>query len=545
MKDRLTSLRDTFLQLPMPTRVIGGSMIAVIAIGLWMLASGTGRTASMERLFSSNSLTDDEINRVLAAFSAARLNGWNVEHNRIYVPSSARDEYFRAVSDADALPLGDGSMIEKAMSQASPLDSDSRRRSMENHGKERELGRQIRSYPEITRATVIYDSLKRGFAVDHRQSASVIVTPIGSDPLPAPMIRAIKETVRAAYAGMSLEDVTVTDVNARGTTVVNETDDLFQQRKKWEEYYTQKARILLSGYGALSIDATVDIDPSLGSEKAKLVYDQQPTTLQEQSASTNSEVNRPLPSGAPGANTNGVGNQSRAIDPAQQMQVSKTTQKNESTIKVPGEEFETSKSAGFQPQRVSFSIGIPESYYDQAWKIDFLKQNPDAKPEDFKAMDTDQRTKLKAATANDIRNAIKPILLEGPAGEDRFPLVEVWDHRDLPEVPYAAPSMSDKTISWLSKSWQTLAMLGLAIVALVMVRGMSKMGASSPMPDFEEGFGLELPKPPAEEMLAEEDSGPRLTITGQHLKQELTQLVGTNPEAAANVLRKWLDGAAA
>jgi flagellar M-ring protein FliF len=138
------------------------------------------------------------------------------------------------------------------------------------------------------------------------------------------------------------------------------------------------------------------------------------------------------------------------------------------------------------------------------------------------------------------------MLMEGPAGEDRFPLVEVWDHRDLPELPLTTPSATDKAISWLADSWQTLAMIGLAVVALLMVRGVSKIGAGAPRPDFEEGFGLELPKPPVDEMEEDDgDGGPKLTITGQHLKQELTQLVGSNPEAAANVLRKWLDGAAA
>lgn len=545
MKEQLLSLRDTFLKLPMPTRVIGGSMVVAIAIGLWLLASGTGRSPSMERLFSSDSMTDDEITKVLAAFSAARLNGWKVDYNRIYVPASARDEYYRAAQDAGALPLREQSLIESAMAQASPLDSDSRRKAMENHAKERELGRRIGEFPEVLRATVLYDSMKRGFAADHRQSASVIVTPKGANPLRPEMIRAIKELVRSSYAGMTADDVTVTDVNARGAVVLSETDDLFQERVKWEDLYRRKAAQLLQAFGPLSIDATVEIDPTMATEKAKLKIDPQGSTIQEQSASTNSEVNRPQPAGAPGAQTNGVGNQSRAIDPAQ-MQVAKTTQKNESIVKVPGEEFETTKLAGFLPKRVSFSIGVPESYYEKIRQIDFLRSNPTATAADVPPLTVDERTKLKAATAEQIRNAISTMLMEGPAGEDRFPLVEVWDHRDLPELPLTAPSATDKAISWLADSWQTLAMIGLAVVALLMVRGVSKIGAGAPRPDFEEGFGLELPKPPVDEMEEDDgDGGPKLTITGQHLKQELTQLVGSNPEAAANVLRKWLDGAAA
>lgn len=544
-REMLNGLRDTFMQLPLPTRVIGASMVLLIGIGLWMLSTGFGQTTSKVRLFTSDSLTDDEITNILAAFSTARLNDWEVEYNRIKVPANKRDEYYRAVQSAGKLPLQEGTMLGRVQEQANPFYSDSSRKSKENHAKELDLGKRIAAFPEVLRASVEHDILSRGFGSNQRQSASVVVTPIGSDPLPGPMIRAIKEMVRACYAGMTADDVVVTDVNSRGMSSLEEENPLLAARIKYEEMYSKKAHSLLLALGPLTIDATVEIDPTMGVEQAKLAYDQQPTTVQENSAQTTTESSKPVPSGVPGTATNALGNKAAQIDP-NAAQVSKSTQKSESTMKVTGEQFESSRTAAFQPKRVSYSIGVPESYYEKVYRLQYLQENPDATAADIPPMQPDVRAKLKQDTAARIQLALKPTLLPVAPGEDKFPFIEVWDHRDFPEVPLEEPSQVAVALSWLANSWQTIGLFVLALVALLVARGVGKMGAGAARPDFKEGFGLELPKPPEEQESEEEgEAGTRLTITGQHLKQELSQLVGTNPEAAANVLRNWLESSSA
>jgi flagellar M-ring protein FliF len=544
LRDSFFSLRDSFMQLPLPTRVIAGAMVALIGIGLWLLTNSYGNSSKLERLFTSDSLTNDEITKILSAFSSARLNEWDVQYNHIYVPANARDEYFRAVEAADALPLQEGSILGKIQEQASPFYSDSSRLARESHAKEMDLGKKISEFPQVLRASVEHDFLNRGFSSDRKESASVMVKPVGSAPLPAPLIRAIKEMVGASYAGMTADDVVVTDVNSRGMSVMDEENPLFQARMKYEEYYTTKAQQILMGFGPLSIDATVEIDPTMETEKAKITYDPQGTTVVENSGQTTTESTRPLAGGVPGTATNALGNKAQSIDPAA-TQMSKTSQKSESATKVTGEQFEQSKSASFQPKRVSYSVGVPESYYDRIWKEEFL-QNPGVTMADFKPMTVDERARLKQDTAEKIKNALSPSLLPVAAGEDKFPLIEVWDHRDLPELPMEEPSTKDLAMTWLAKSWQTIALLVLAMVALLVARGVGKMGTAEARPDFQEGFGLEIPKPPAEQETAKDgESGPKLTITGQNMKQELSELVGTNPEAAANVLRKWLETPAA
>lgn len=546
-QETLTKLRDSFLQMPLPTRIIGGSMVAVIAIGLWMLSTSIGSEQSMERLFGGELLTDDEITKIQAALSAAELRDWQVEHNRISVPSAYKDQYIRAISEGNALPLHTRTFVDEVQQAAGPWDLNSMRVAREEHAKERDLGRQISAFPSILRASVEHDVLAKGFTSKHRQSASVVVNPVGSDPLPSHMIRKIKEMVKASYAGMEADDVVVTDVNAHGAGEEDSDNPLYQARVRWEQFYFRKAHQVLAGFGPLSIDATVEIDPTMDAQTASLQYDAQPTTLQEQSAQLSVESNRPLPGGVPGVASNAYGNRPAAIDPAQS-QTSKTTQRNEALKKVAGEQYEASRTASLQPKRLSFSVGVPDSYYEKIWQDDFLRSNPEANPEDLKPMTPEDRNRLKLATIEEIKTALSPMLLSIAAGEDPFPLIEVWDHRDLPEPLPEPPSTTAQAITWLASSWQTLALFGLAILALMVARGVAKVGPGGARPEFEEGFGLEIPTPVASEddpLPVDMPPAPRLTITGQHLKDELSQVVGSNPEAAANVLRSWLDAAAA
>ncbi|WP_164102882.1 beta-cystathionase [Candidatus Laterigemmans baculatus] len=546
-QETVNKLRDSFLQMPLPTRVIGVAMVAVIAIGLWMLSASIGSEDSLERLFGGEVLTDDEITKIQAALSAAELRDWQVEHNRISVPSQYKDRYIRAISEADALPLHTRTFVDDVQKSTGPWELNSHRLDRQAHAKERDLGRRIAEFPSVLRASVEHSVLDKGFAGNHRQSASVVVNPVGSDPLPPHMIRKIKEMVRASYAGMEADDVVVTDVNAHGVGEEDSDSPLFQARVRWEQFYFRKAHQVLAGFGPLSIDATVEIDPTMDSETASLQYDAQPTTLQEQSAQLSIESSRPLPGGVPGVASNAYGNRPAAIDPAPP-QTSKTTQRNEALKKVAGEQYEISRTASLQPKRLSFSVGVPESYYEKIWRDDFFRSNPEASAADLKPMTPEDRGRLKLATVEEIKTALSPMLLSVSAGEDPFPLIEVWDHRDLPEPAVEAPTTAAQTLTWLANSWQTLALFGLGVLALLVARGVAKAGPGLPRPDFEEGFGLEIPKPaPAEEnpLPVDMPPSPRLTVTGQHLKDELSQVVGANPEAAASVLRSWLDASAA
>jgi flagellar M-ring protein FliF len=106
-----------------------------------------------------------------------------------------------------------------------------------------------------------------------------------------------------------------------------------------------------------------------------------------------------------------------------------------------------------------------------------------------------------------------------------------------------APQTAQLALTWLADSWQTIALVMLALVALLVAKSAANGSGNSSPTEFNEGFGLKIPSQPPERANPEEESE-TMTITGESLKDELLTLVEGNPEVAANVIRGWVGEAA-
>jgi len=540
----IAPVRDTFLAMPMQSRVIAGMLVATIAIGLGLLARGTGQGQG-EYLFGGRTLGENEVDSVELAFSQAGLSGWTREGRRIKIPSETRSEYLAALNASASLPLALRSSIQEAISNASPFESSEQRNAREMHAKEQDLGNKITAFPEVRWASVEYDRGERfGMSRQRPQSASVVVSPEGTEPLTKPRIAMIKDLIRGSYAGMTAEDVVVIDTNSsHGEGHLNDEDPLLRKRLEEEASYEQKIVKTLVGYGPIRVAAHAEIDPTMGIEKTTLKYDSERTTTQEYSKKTDSESRRPMQGGVPGTVPNAVGNRPASIENAEQTE--KTKQDEREAFGVAGQQFEQSRMASFQVKRVRVSVGIPSSYYYKVMLQDFLRENPDKTAVDAPKPTQAMLQEKKNETMTRIQSAVTPLLPAIPVGEDPFPLVQVWDYPDLPEPPGDAPGSSAKALTWLANSWQTIAMIGLALVAILIARSALSTGTDSPAPGFSEGFGLELPVAKDDDKAdAAGDQPDAMEITGGSLRDELIRLVENNPDVAANVLRSWISDAA-
>jgi flagellar M-ring protein FliF len=199
--------------------------------------------------------------------------------------------------------------------------------------------------------------------------------------------------------------------------------------------------------------------------------------------------------------------------------------------------------ASLRVKAIRVSVGLPTSYYEKLHVQDFLKKNVDKTAADTAPLTDTDLENLRAKTKKIIQSAVTVLLPEVAAGADRSPLVEVWDYTDFPEPAPPQPETAKLMLTWLSETWQTLALIGLAILALLVARSAAKGGSESSPPEFAEGFGLEIPTPPTE-LNDRDDEKERMTITGKSLRDELLHLVEGNPEVAANVIRGWVGEAA-
>jgi flagellar M-ring protein FliF len=545
IQQAIAPIRESFLAMPMQSRLIAGMLVATIGLGLALLVRGTGQNQG-EYLFGGRSLGENEVDSVELAFSGAGLSGWTREGRRIRIPSDSRGEYLSALKESSTLPMALRSSIQDAIDKSTPFESSEQRQSREMHAKEQDLGNKITAFPEVRWASVEYDRGERfGMSRQRSQSASVVVSPEGTDPLTKARINMIKDLIRGSFANMTAEDVVVIDTNStHGDSMMDDEDPMLRRRLEEEASYEQKILKTLVGYGSIRVAAYAEVDPTMGVEKRTVKYDPERITTNEYSKKVDTSSNRIAQGGVPGTVPNAIGNRATSLDEAEQVNKSKEDERE--TSGVVGQQYEMSRSASLQVKRVTVSIGIPSSYYDSVYLQNSLRDNAGKLAKDVPKPTQAELQEIKNQTQTKIQSAVTPLLPPLPVGEDPYPLVQVWDYPDLPTPDPVLPGSSDKALTWLAGSWQTVAMIGLAVIAILIARSSLSSGSSGVSPDFNEGFGLELPKPTEEDAAqpGPSDQSEGMQITGGSLKEELVRLVEGNPDVAANVLRAWISDAA-
>jgi len=540
----IAPIRESFLAMPMQSRVIAGMLVATILLGLGLLVRGNGSQEG-EYLFGGRTLGENEVDSVELAFSQAGLKSWTREGRRIKIPSDTRNEYLAALQESATLPMELRSSIQTAIDKASAFESSEQRQAREMHAKEQDLGNKITAFPEVRWASVEYDRGERfGMSRQRTQAASVVVSPEGNESLTKARINMIKDLIRGSFAGMTSEDVVVIDTNASGSLALDDEDPMLRKRLEEEATYEQKIQKTLVGYGPIRVAAYAEIDPTMGVEKTTLKYDAERTTLSEYSKKVDSESNRPAQGGVPGTAPNAIGNRATSLEQTEQISKSKADEREANGVV--GQQYEQSRMASFQVRRVRVSVGIPASYYDKILLQDFLRENPGKTAADAPKATLAQLQDKRTETQTRIQGAVTPLLPPLPVGEDPFPLVQVWDYPDLPDPVTESPSSTGQAMTWLANSWQSLAMIGLAVIAILIAKSALSTGSNNPAPGFNEGFGLELPVVVDESANepARGDQPDGMQITGGSLKEELVRLVENNPDVAANVLRAWITEAA-
>jgi flagellar M-ring protein FliF len=251
-------------------------------------------------------------------------------------------------------------------------------------------------------------------------------------------------------------------------------NQLLATQRRVESNLEMRIRQLLIGYGDFQLAVRAEINPSLGSEKVEVKYDPEAVTTESSSRSREFDSTRQPQGGVPGAapNTATASNTAVKIDNAA-TRITSTDETEESRSEV-GQTHEQSRYAGLQTERVTVSIGLPLSYYETAWRREYLVENPQATVEEIPAISGDELDQLKKQTALKIQNAVTPILPPVEVGASTLPLVEVWDYPDLPTAPLATSHATAEAFSWLADSWQPIGLVILAVIALFVARSVVK-----------------------------------------------------------------------
>lgn len=484
LQKTIAPLRESFLAMPMAHRVLSGMMVTLIAIGFALLVKGDSRP-STEYLFGGRTLSDAEVDSVEISFGKAGLQGWQREGRRIRIPIDSRSDYLNALQESTSLPLALRSSVQEAIDKASPFESSEQRNAREMHAKARDLSAKIIAFPDIRWASVEYDQGERtSLSRTRSQSASVLVTPEGNAPLPQAKINMIKELIRGSYAGMTSQDVVVIDTNASGVTgSTDDGDPLLRKRLDEEKAYEQKVARALIGYGPIRVAAHVDLAHAPG----------------------------PLTHSSGGLSQDGH------------------------------EHASGGEPAMLRVQRVTVSVGLPTSYYEHLITQQFLRENPGKTAEDLPPITAEMLQQKRAEAEARIKSAVLPLLPSAPTASSSNdapqPLVHVWDYPEIARPPAAGDNPTQRALTWLAASWQTLALLALAALAVLMARtaSVARSTAVSSSGDHET----------VGDHQSVGDQRPAAAGAASPLPDDLFHLIDSDPDLAANVLRSWITHRAA
>jgi flagellar M-ring protein FliF len=207
--------------------------------------------------------------------------------------------------------------------------------------------------------------------------------------------------------------------------------------------------------------------------------------------------------------------------------------------------------ASLTPFAVSASIGIPKSYFTKIWHM----RNPAAPGEDPKSPPADQLKLIEAEKFKEIEDSVQGLLPLPPKGDDRYLGVRVVSYDETPQAEIVEPTLAENSLAWFSDNWQTLGLFGLAVFGVVFLRGMVRSAAAvAPAlpPDVKESRASQAAEMEQEELQLSQESEDltantlkkKFQSTGRGLRDELTELVREDPDAAASVLKLWIGNAA-
>jgi flagellar M-ring protein FliF len=186
------------------------------------------------------------------------------------------------------------------------------------------------------------------------------------------------------------------------------------------------------------------------------------------------------------------------------------------------------------------SIAVPRDYVLGIWQ----QENPEGDPTAI--ADTEMQS-MENALKIDVERFVQNILPRLSLGEDEYRQVEVVFYDSLKRPAAPEPSLVENATAWAGRYWATASMIGLAVVSLLMLRSAIRPGASGP--GGSEGGALQLDfganeAATSEEQPSEEIERPKLRIKkSDSLKEDLSEMVREDPNAAANILRAWINNA--
>lgn len=544
MNQSINQLRDLFLSMTPAARITSALLLAVIVVSLGYLFQ-QHQAGGNDFLFSGQFLEPSDADRVEAAIAQAGLSGYKREGGRISVPSGQKAEYLAAVANAGALPANFDALMTEALS-GSAFDSRPVQQQRIKNVLQRQLSMIVSAMDGVEQARVLYDVQQPQGFQKRQVSATVSVRPAAGEALTPKRAKMIRAAVAGAIAGLDPDGVTILNTAdgssslAGGGVSPDEFDNPYYHTKaQYEEFLRVKIANLLDRIPGMRVQVSADLDKVLTMESRTVKSEGDAMVLRENNDSETVTNTRTELGQRPGTFVQGPG-----APPAddQATIVSKTEITDTDNEFFPATSEQLLTESGLVPKHVRVSVSIPSDYVERVWREQTPDAEPDARPT------TEQLDRIKDQTKTDIQTIVKPQLPE-QIGKEDYNVVQVSYFQSLTPTPAAPPSLASEAWFWTQRHSNSLLTGLFALIVLLMLRSVIKA-----IPTTEAAVSFDLPaaadqsasdNQPASDDDNAQDKRPKLKLKkGPTLKDDLTEIVREDPDAAAAILRSWISKAA-
>jgi flagellar M-ring protein FliF len=555
LNQSLAQIRELFASMTPAARITAALLVAVIGVSLGYLFQDYA-AGGKEFLFNGEMMQPRDVDAMEAAIAKAKLSDYERQGNRIRVPRGKKSEYMGAIVDGGALPKNFDTLLSDELNSMSIFGDNKTRDARLKDTRERKISMLIRGMDGIAEAQVMYDIREqKGFA-PARSTATVFVRPAADEGLTDRRAKMIRKAVAQAVAGLTIDDVAIlnladsTTLDSGGGLDPDAYDDpYFKVKTTFERQMKVKVEDVLRNIPGVRVQVTAELDETLASQTRTIEPKGDVQTVREQTDQTTQSSTQAEDRGRPGLTVQGP----TGTPPDQA--VAKNEQRTETNIRdadnwVPTTDTALS-TAGLIPKHVRAAIAIPSDFLVRVWR----ERTPDAAA-DARPTDVDIQN-IGNEYESSIKELVTPLFPREPA-EDPYPNVQVTVFQSLTPEPVEPPTMLSETLMWASGNSGSLIMAGLALVSLVMLRSMMK---SIPVSEM----NVVLQTPAAALGRGDDDLGahgeaaggegggltagggksrPKLRIKkGPSLKDDLSEMVRDDPDAAASILRSWISSA--
>lgn len=538
LKAQLTKIQQQLSGLTASQKMLTAALAAIMVMTLlWW-----GRYASTADMVAvlDQPMRAEDIGRIKTKLTSVGIDA-RVDGDRVMVPSDKKDEAVATLAMDQMLPDDFSSAMTETLKDLNPFTPSEIADKTINDAMQRELASYIRHMPGVSNAAVFLPTVATNpYDVQTQPTASInVMMRSGSKP-DSKLAYGIASLVRGAKPGLEFSKINLIfdghnfPLEDHQGVAGGGGGELLEREQEAEHTYQQKLKDQLRIYGTgVFASVKVKINNSVTTSDEDKVTDVK--AKESQTEHSEERTNAPQPtSGEPGVVPNaGMSAQGPATDQSSEP-ASETIKDNNKFAILPSRLHATSQNYGGDATILSADVRVPRSYFVR-WA---------------KTTGTGDEKTVQALIESELPKIVKSVKSVLSLQESAITVDTYMD--DLPELAAATtvePASSPMTLS-LGDHAKEVAVGALAIISLFMVAMMVRK--STPAPII--AAPLELKEAPAlvggEDIAGEAVEGnPMLdgmeldedAIKAQQMVEQVSTMVKENPDAAANLVKRWLN----